>query len=131
MINDNAFATLLAFMLPKDINENFELFDVTDELFEGSPALHLHLEERPVPPKESPKAIPNGFYKESVVTDFPMRDKVVVLHIRRRRWKDSEGRSLPAKDIPLAAKGTRISCEFAAFLKDVLGLEPDNDGVAG
>lgn len=130
MINDNAFATLLAFMLPKDINDNFELVDVSDEQFEECPALHLHLEERQLPPEEYPEAIPNGFHKESVVTDFPMRDKVVVLHIKRRRWKDSDGKSLPSKDIPLAAKGTRISCEFAAFLKDVLGLEPNNDSIA-
>lgn len=131
MINDNAFATLLAFMLPKDINDNFELVDVTDEQFEDCPALHLHLEERPIPPDEYPQAIPNGFHQASVVTDFPMRDKVVVLHIKRRRWKDEQGKSLLSKDIPLAAKGTRISCEFAAFLKDVLGLEPDNDGITG
>lgn len=131
MINDNAFATLLAFMLPKDINENFNLTDVSDEPFEDCPALHLHLEEKPLQPEKYPQAIPNGFHKEAVVTDFPMRDKVVVLHIKRRRWKDAEGKSLPSKEIPLAAKGTRISCEFAAFLKDVLGLEPDNDSISG
>lgn len=131
MISDDSMARLLAFMLPKDINDNFELVDVTDELFEDCPALHLHLEERATPPEGSSSAIPNGFHAESIVTDFPMRDKVVVLHIKRRRWKDESGRSIPSKDIPLAAKGTRISCEFAAFLKDVLGLEPDNDGIPG
>lgn len=131
MITSEAFATLLAFMLPKSINENFELTDVTDELFEDCPALHLHLEERQAAPEGYPEAIPNGFHQESVVTDFPMRDKVVVLHIRRRRWMDAQGKSIPSKAIPLAAKGTRISCEFAAFLKEVLGLEPDNDSVAG
>lgn len=131
MLTENAFCTLLAHLLPKDINENFELVDVTDELFEDSPALHLHLEETPVYRGEYQNASPNGFYKESVVTDFPMRDKVVVLHIKRRRWMDSEGKSLPPEDLPLTAKGTRISCEFAAFLKDVLGLEPNNDSLPG
>jgi hypothetical protein len=47
-----------------------------------------------------------------------------MLHIRRRRWKDSEGKSV-SKDWELIAKGTRFSKEFAAFLKEYLGFIPD------
>jgi len=50
----------------------------------------------------------NGFYEASTIKDFPLRDKKVVLHIRRRRWKDHEGKSY-SRQWDLTAEGTRYS----------------------
>ena len=56
----------------------------------------------------------NEFYAESCIEDFPLRDKKVVLHIRRRRWIDKEGKSY-SRHWNLVATGTRYSKEFAFF----------------
>ncbi|MCM1109756.1 MAG: hypothetical protein NC336_00960 [Clostridium sp.] len=88
---------------------------------EGSPVIHFHLEEINIPSEGYHGAVPNGFYEASIVGDFPIRDKAVMLHIKRRRWKDPEGKSIPSRTYQLTADGTRLSCEFADFLKDGLG----------
>lgn len=111
---------LLSHILPKVVSENFKLVNITDEPIEGSPVIHLHLEENSNPPEGFPNAIPNGFYEASIVGDFPLRDKAVMLHLKRRRWKDSNGKSVPSRTYQLAADGTRLSCEFADFLKVIL-----------
>ena len=118
MQHDPIITLLLSHILPKVVSENFELVNITDEPMEGSPVIHLHLEEHNRPPEDFPDAIPNGFYEASIVGDFPMRDKAVMLHLKRRRWKDSSGKSIPSRSYQLAADGTRLSCEFADFLKE-------------
>lgn len=45
---------------------------------------------------------------------FPINEYRSILHVRRRRWKDAEGKSV-SKDWQLVADGTRYSKEFAAF----------------
>lgn len=121
MRHDPIISLLLSHLLPSVVNEHFDLVNITEEPIEGSPVIHLHLEETNNPPESYPDAIPNGFYEASIVGDFPMRDKAVMLHLKRRRWKDPEGRSVPSRTYQLAADGTRLSCEFADFLKDGLG----------
>ena len=69
---------------------------------------------------------PNGFTEETKVSDFPIRDRKVLLHIRRRRWLDSEGKNVIISTYPLVEQGTRYSPEFAAFLKETAGYDPDN-----
>jgi len=67
----------------------------------------------------------NGFYEASPIRDFPLRERKVTLLVKRRRWIDTtEGKSI-SNDYELAAKGTRHSVEFAAFLKEALGQIPD------
>lgn len=115
---DPIITLLLSHLLPKVVSENFKLVNITDEPMEGCPVVHLHFEEHDTPPECYPEAVPNGFYEASIVGDFPMRDKAVMLHLKRRRWKDAEGKSIPSRTYQLAADGTRLSCEFADFLKD-------------
>lgn len=63
---------------------------------------------------------PNGFYPEALMSDFPVRGREVVLHVRRRRWLDQNRESV-STDWWLICKGTRYSKEFAAFLKEFVG----------
>ena len=123
-MSESPYIILASYILPSEIAENFDLTDVREEgTSSGNTVLHLYLDERAIVPGGRSDLKPNGFYEESLITDFPIRDHDTVLHVRRRRWKGADGKSR-ARDIRLTAEGTRISEEFAAFLKDTLGLLP-------
>jgi len=114
---------LLASLLPSDLAKYFDLVDVKICESKESPhvceCVNLYLEEKPCPPEGREDIIANGFYEESLVEDFPLRDRTVTLHIRRRRWKDARGKSLSNK-YQLTADGTRFSVEFADFFKEYI-----------
>lgn len=113
------YEELASFILPKEIFESFEVKKTeAREEEDGENVMYIHLDEFDHAPEVGVELFPNGFYEVTKVTDFPIRDRKVVLLVRRRRWKDAEGRS-HSNDWTLAAKGTRISKEFAAFLKEL------------
>lgn len=123
-MKDNAYVLLARYILPQEFEEHFELKDVSEEKVGAEMLLHLYLDEKDEAPEGREDLIPNGYYEEMRINDFPIRDHRTVLHIRRRRWKDKGGQSV-SKDWQLVAKGTRHSNEFAAFLKEFLGYIPD------
>lgn len=128
-MDESVYKQLLSVVLPKEISEFFELVKVDVEPgFEGT--LHLYMDEKALAPDDRSDLLPNGFYSESLITHFPIADHKTVLHVRRRRWKDAEGKSV-SKDWDLVAKGTRFSKEFAAFLKDAYGYGADNCPIPG
>ena len=112
----NAYVLLARYILPQEFEDHFELKDVSEEKVGPEMLLHLYLEEKDEAPEGREDLIPNGYYDEMRINDFPIRDHRTVLHIRRRRWKD---------------KGTRHSNEFAAFLKEFLGYIPDYGQITG
>ena len=124
---DNAYKLLVSNSLPKEISESFDLVNVAEEKLLGKERimLHLYLDEKATPPDNRTDLTPNGFYPEVTALDFPIREYTTVLHVRRRRWLDANHKTI-SKEWTLATKGTRISPEFAAFLKEVVGLDPDN-----
>lgn len=128
---DSAYKLLVSYILPKEISESFDLVNVAEEKLHSNNhlMLHLYLDEKATPPDDRTDLKPNGFYPESNVLDFPIREYTTVLHVRRRRWLDAKGHAV-SRNWKLAAAGTRISPEFAAFLKEVVGLDPDNCQVA-
>ena len=106
---DNAYKKLSGYILPSDFTEYFDLVDVTDEQRGTEMILHLYLDEKEVQPDGREDLCPNGFYPESCINDFPIRDYRTILHVRRRRWKDAEGKShskdagyKPGKDVKIA-----------------------------
>ncbi|MCM4169694.1 hypothetical protein KCTC52924_02292 [Arenibacter antarcticus] len=109
---------LLKLILPELLITHFKL--VSHKTEDGT--LHLYFEEKEDSPKEEKHRIliGHGFHKEIVVQDFPLRGKSVFLHIKRRRWLDKATRQAVQRDWELVAQGTRMTVEFAAFLK-VLG----------
>ena len=86
-------SVLLDYVLPKELVGFFELQDV--RLDELNNVLHVYLDEKNNPPADlTPlKLSSNGFYPASLVSDFPLRDRKVVLHVRRRRRVDPQGKS--------------------------------------
>ncbi|MGG7035365.1 MAG: transposase [Flavobacterium sp.] len=111
-----SYVELLKLVLPEFLVEHFELNSVknTDN------NLHLYFEEKAKPPKEftSMELISKGFLDEITIQDFPLRGKYVYLHIKRRRWTNKATQEIIKRDWQLVAKGTRLTQEFAAFLKE-------------
>ncbi|WP_231563304.1 transposase [Salegentibacter sp. Hel_I_6] len=109
------YIDLLKILLPELLITHF---DLTGHQTEGG-ILHLHFEEKPEIPKEfsSQMVIAHGFHKEITIQDFPVRGKKVFLHIKRRRWLNKQSKQVIQRDWNLVAQGTRMTVEFAAFLK--------------
>lgn len=119
------YCSLAQMFLPNELLDYFDVVDFSEELtgkeiMNGYPEkiLHIHLDEKELPYGEGWR--PNGFTEEKIVSDFPIRDRQTVLHVRRRRWINSEGHNevLDYGEL-LGADGTKYSREFAAFLKGI------------
>ena len=83
--------------------------------------LHFYFTELNNIPEEfkTLKLSSKGFFPEATVQDFPIRGKNVFLHVIRRRWVEEHSKKVVTRDWQLVAKGTRITSEFAAFLKQI------------
>ena len=114
---------ILELILPKEIQDHFT---VTNLLIQPK-EVHLYLDERNEFPDEykDEKLISKGFHSEAVIQDFPLRNKALYLHVRRRKWEVESTKKIVSKTWNLMANGTRYSNEFATFLKGLLGYLPD------
>ena len=65
----------------------------------------------------------NSYTEYTTIEGFPIRDRKVRLHIRRRRWLDKDGKSIIISAYRIKEDGSRYSPEFAAFLKEAHGLD--------
>ena len=111
------FTELMKLILPEFLVDYFEITKV-EQL---SSRVDIYLEENNDKPEDL-KTLPlisHGFYKQSVIRDFPIRGKQVYLYIRRRRWLNTETKEVVSRDWELLAKGTRMTNEFASFLKGI------------
>ena len=113
----NNYLALLKKMLPEVLVDHFDLIK-TEEKGEE---LHIHFEEKnEVPPEHnSLQLVSHGLRSPIQIQDFPLRGLSVILHIRRRRWKDKQSGKLVQRDWSLVATGTRLTEEFASFLKEL------------
>lgn len=95
-----------------------DYFDVLD-LKESPGELTIYLEEKNLLPQESASIIVHskGFYDPVVLQDFPLRGRKVYLNVRRRRWYLVDEGKYVHRDWSLVADGTRMTQEFASFLK--------------
>ena len=110
---------LLKSRLPDFLIKNFELVSATN----SEENLHLYFEGKVKPPKEfnAVELVSQGFIDEITIQDFPLRSKLVYLHIKRRRWTNKTTGEIVIVPIAigsqLVAEGTGMTQEFAAFLK--------------
>lgn len=104
-------------MLPEFLIENFDLISFKN----SEENLHIYFEEKATPPKEfaTLELVSKGFLDQITIQDFPLRGKFVYLHIKRRRWTNKATREIIKRDWQLVAKGTRMTQEFATFLKEI------------
>ena len=115
--------SILELILPREILEHFIVINLVIQAKE----VHLYLDKRPEVPDEyqGEKLISKGFHPEAVIQDFPLRNKALYLHVRRRKWEVESTKKIVSKTWNLMADGTRYSNEFATFLKGLLGYLPD------
>lgn len=132
------YSTLVRYMLPKGILDNFEVRELKeentgtkDETGTEIRVLHIYLDERDLRDEVWHDLKPNGFTEPRVFNDFPLREYKVVLHVRRRRWLTEDGKNGILDSPALVADGTSYSVEFAAFLKEVVGYLPSNGPLRG
>lgn len=111
------YLDLIKLVLPPFLVDHFDIVKSRKE----KEVLHLYFEERNLPPKEYSSRIltSKGFHKEVTIQDFPLRGSTVYLHVKRRRWIDNHTNKVVQRDWNLVAQGTRMTTEFAAFLKEI------------
>jgi hypothetical protein len=93
-------------------------FDLTNHTL-SEDELHFYFQESNILPQEykQGEVTSKGFHKEVTIQDFPLRGRQVYLHVKRRRWQDNNTGSVVSRNWNLVAKGTRMTKEFADFLK--------------
>lgn len=113
------YESLLRLILPESLFQHFEIVNIRTE----DRRLDIFLDEKQI--------IPDGFTREEVqskgfspsssIQDFPIRDKSTHLHLRRRKWQVLLDNRIIHRDLKISTKGTRMTEEFASFLKGTLG----------
>jgi hypothetical protein len=134
----SVYESLASILLPESILDLFEVTQVSeshtgklDETGTEVGIIHIYLDERDLRAKEWHDLHPNGFTESRSINDFPIRDRKVVLHVRRRRWLDDDGTSIQLNHESLTAEGTSYSKEFAGVLKKIFGYLPDSGPFSG
>lgn len=119
--------SLLALFLPEGILDYFEItgFERTDSNLQTyDKRLTIFLTEKKTIPEEyiENKYKASGFMEPRVIEDYPIRNMLVSLSIKRRRWDvELNGKTVKiSRDWnTIITQGTRITKEFAAFLKEL------------
>lgn len=116
------YLTLVKLILPEELFDYFELINL--EVQDNQ--VHVYLEEIDLKPTgyKDERLISKGFHAPVTIQDFPLRDKPMFLHVRRRRWLVESSGQVISRDWDTVAKGTRMTKGFAAFLKGLFGQLP-------
>ena len=128
-VDESKLLYLVSFLLPEGMLSYFDIVRIDEDtsvkqkVYTGG-VLHIYLDELDNRTADQQQLRPNGFTEPTTMSDFPVRDRRVELHIRRRRWLTPDGKSVILNIYPLVAEGTRYSVAFAEFLKKKLGYDP-------
>lgn len=118
-----SFLPVIQILFPEFILENFTLtsFDQEDGTY------HARIEEKNTAPDdpERKNLLLKGFFPVITIQDFPILGHKVFLHIKRRRWMNIKTGKVVYRDWTEVGKGTRMTSEFAAFLKDISQYQPE------
>lgn len=121
-MNDQ-YNQLLKALLPAEI---FSYFEITQVLVSAD-KLDVYLDELNLPPSkyQDQRLVSKGFYPAAEIQDFPIRERAVFLHVRRRKWQIESTGHIVSNTWDTVAEGTRYTKGFASFLKDVFGFSPN------
>lgn len=104
---------LAGLMLPSQILDYFEVVKVE----QSATLIEISLDELyPDSYKCTDEIASKGFMEHTTITDFPIRDHKLLLHIRRRRWLNRKDGVSFGRPLNLVVQGTCYSKDFAAFL---------------
>ena len=115
----DSFKALMPLIIPEGVSDYFEMTHYS----QGDGRLDIFLEEMNMIPEEfqSYSLLSKGFFEPITLQDFPIRGQQVYLHVKRRRWLNQDTDKVVYRNWELVAKGTRITQDFAAFLKGISG----------
>ena len=104
-------------LLPQGLTDYFDVIEVE----EYATRVILHLDEKVLSESEMGDSayLSKGFYPAIDIHDFPVRDRSLTLRVRRRRWQEKATGNPYMRDWEVIAQGTRLTREFAAFLKEL------------
>jgi len=130
---------IISFFLPEGMIDWFEVVNMTEDPNPGttfadklySHILNIYLDERNNRLEEQLGLKPNGFTEATVIKDYPIRNRKVLLHVRRRRYLNTEGINVILNQYPLNSEGTKVSVEYGLFLKDDHGQPTANLSAVG
>ena len=109
---------LLGFLLPEGLEDYYDLIDME----ETEDKFTLFLDEKNRRPHylgSNVKITSKGFFESRIIRDFDLRGKPTFLKIRRRKWLREDTSQVIYNDWQILQKGTRMTIELAAFLKEV------------
>ncbi len=118
--------SILELFLPEGILDYFTITGFDKESsgqYVYDKKLTLYLEEKAIIPEEYKNHIykASGFMEPRKINDYPIRSMLVTLSVKRRRWDveiDGQIKKV-SRDWEVIAQGTRMSEEYAAFLKEI------------
>lgn len=107
--------TLLETIFPGVIVENFDIVSI--QHYPKEEEMHIHLDKKKSIPVEfsSRRVVFNGFTAAKKIQDYPIRGNAVYLHVRRRKWLDTETNEILTKTYSIAFEGTQLTKEFVSF----------------
>lgn len=116
---DQSLNALIKLVLPETLCEYFELTKSVKN--DKDEIMDLYLVEKNEIPLEfrNVKLSSKGFYDEVTIQDFPIRGYQVFLHVKRRCWLNEVSGQVVSRNWDVIAQGTRITKDFAAFLKEL------------
>ena len=119
MRNNDQLLSLVKYILPEEIFNYFEIIKIEEQ---APKELHIYLDESAIIPDgySTFTLSSKGFHLEALIKDFPIRNRAVTLHVRRRRWLIEETNAVVSRDWNLVAEGTRYTQGFATFLKGLI-----------
>lgn len=115
----DSFKALMPLIIPEGVSDYFQMTHYS----QGEGRLDIFLEEMNIIPEEyaGNKLLSKGFFEAITLQDFPIRGQQVYLHVKRRRWLNRDTNKVVYRNWELVAKGTRITQDFADFLKGISG----------
>ena len=114
---------LVTLFFPPGLLEQFDVVRVETNRDE----VIVHLDEKSVVPELTAEQKQKGVYSKGFteavdVLDFPIRNRVGHLKVRKRKWKVNGEDAILMRPIELSEPGTKFTKDFAAFLK-AAGIE--------
>ena len=123
-MKEELLSDIIELIAPGIISKNFEVTSI----IEKRDTITIVFEEKTdlVPKELKGKEVGlDGFLNPVALQTFPLKDKMVYLSLKRRRWKElgTTNKSY-SNTYDLHRQGMKTTKEFGTFLKEELGLRP-------
>jgi len=112
-------------LLPREIYLHFELVSIEEHIDRIEFRLEEYSELVPEIMRTVRDVVLDGFCNPIELLHHSYRDKPLYLKLYRRRWKSSGSKKAYSNSYDLHPEGVKATHSFASFLKEEVGLTPD------